>query len=442
MNKITISSNNLISKSNYFSFLLALFPLSFIIGNMAININLILIILSTFFLYKNQIFEIHYFFLDKIIFLFFIFLIFTGIYNDLFFYISNSYPKGINTILKSLFFLKYLMLYLSIRFLIEKKIINLKLFFTVSALSSLFVCFDIFYQFIFGKDIFGLETIYKRKLSGPFGDELIAGGYLQRFSLFSFFLIPIFYREKFAKLTKFIVPFLFIVFFIAIILSGNRMPLILFILSLTLILTFQKQVRKFFLVSTLGFIIVFFSVVNLNSNVKINFINFYNQVTTMTTLIINKDFNDKRAPKYLIEFSTFYDTWKLNKYIGGGIKNFRYYCHVRPNIKKNSNFICNMHPHNYYLEILTETGLIGFLIISLIFLNTFYISFIKKYFYKKSHIKNNTLIVPFIFLFIVEIFPLKSTGSFFTTGNATFLFLLMSITIGLVRTKNLIAKDN
>ena len=28
-------------------------------------------------------------------------------------------------------------------------------------------------------------------------------------------------------------------------------------------------------------------------------------------------------------------------------------------IEKNSNFICNMHPHNYYLEILTETGLVG-----------------------------------------------------------------------------------
>ena len=28
----------------------------------------------------------------------------------------------------------------------------------------------------------------------------------------------------------------------------------------------------------------------------------------------------------------------LNKYIGGGIKNFRYYCHVRPNINKDDKF--------------------------------------------------------------------------------------------------------
>ena len=50
----------------------------------------------------------------------------------------------------------------------------------------------------------------------------------------------------------------------------------------------------------------------------------------------------------------------MNKYVGGGIKNFRYYCHIEKYPKK-CNFICNMHPHNYYLEILTETGVVGFL---------------------------------------------------------------------------------
>ena len=27
-----------------------------------------------------------------------------------------------------------------------------------------------------------------------------------------------------------------------------------------------------------------------------------------------------RAPEYLKQFETFYDTWLINKYIGGGIK--------------------------------------------------------------------------------------------------------------------------
>ena len=53
---------------------------------------------------------------------------------------------------------------------------------------------------IFGKDIFGFETSDSiRKLSGPFGDELIAGGYIQRFSIFTFFLIPFFFNSKNTK---------------------------------------------------------------------------------------------------------------------------------------------------------------------------------------------------------------------------------------------------
>ena len=96
-----------------------------------------------------------------------------------------------------------------------------------------------------------------------------------------------------------------------------------------------------------------------------------------------------------------------------------------------------MHPHNYYLEILTETGLFGFALVVLIFSITLYITFFKKYFLS-SNLQYNKIIVPFIFLFIVEIFPIKSTGSFFTTGNATYLFLLLGILIGLARKYNLI----
>ena len=72
-----------------------------------------------------------------------------------------------------------------------KRIIKLKLFFLSCSIASLFVSFDIFFQFFYGVDILGFQGV-QGKLSGPFGDELIAGGYLQRFSLFSFFTIPIF----------------------------------------------------------------------------------------------------------------------------------------------------------------------------------------------------------------------------------------------------------
>ena len=54
-----------------------------------------------------------------------------------------------------------------------------------------------------------------------------------------------------------------------------------------------------------------------------------------------------------------------------------------------------------------------------------------------SVLKNNHIITPFIFLFLIEIFPIKSTGSFFTTSNATFIFLIIAVIIALARKENL-----
>ena len=429
--------------SNYFNLLLALIPLSFIAGNLVINANIILLIISTLFLFGMDSLKIKYSFVDKLILLFFFLILFTGIINDYYLYYNEGSWRGyFSTTLKSIFFFKYLFLFVILRYLIEKNIIDLKFFFITSTLASLFVCFDIFFQLQYGKDIFGFEGMgAQRKLGGPFGDELIAGGFIQRFSIFSFFLFPIFYKRVPKKIIALSIPFLFVIFLLGIIFSGNRMPLILFLFIVCLIVIFQKQTRKFFLPFVIVLPLIFLLLVNTSPIVKINFEHFYKRVSNMTIILINKDIENKNVPQHLKEFESFYNTWLMNKYIGGGIKNFRYYCHHRPNIPKDSKFICNMHPHNYYLEVLTETGLVGFVVISIIFslilLNTFY----KKYF-TKSHLQNNILIIPFIFLFIAEIFPIKSTGSFFTTGNTTYLFLIISILIGLSYKNNSIENKN
>ena len=111
--------------------------------------------------------------------------------------------------------------------------------------------------------------------------------------------------------------------------------------------------------------------------------------------------------------------WQENFFIGGGINSFHYNC-----IK--SIKACASHPHNYYLEVLSEKGLIGMMLWGVVFLYIIYASIIKKYFLK-SNINQNNLITPFAILFLVEIFPFKTTGSFFTTGNATYIFLIIRI---------------
>ena len=426
------------NKENYISLLLALFPFSFIAGNMIININLALLIISSIILFKLDIFKIKFFLLDKFLISYFFLIILTALVNDYYFFSEKMSWKGyFSTVVKSIFFLKYLLLYLVLRFLTERKVIKFKLFFILCSAAAMFVSLDIFYQFFNGKDILGFVG-QNRKLSGPFGDEFIAGGFIQRYSLFAFFLLPFFFsNHKLNKYNKYFIPILFIIFFSALIMTGNRMPTIVFLFSVTLILIFQKQTRKFLIPFVIIFSLIFSILFKSNITVRNNFLSFYAEISKMTQLVADKDFFNKNSNWYLKEFSSFYHTWLINKYIGGGIKNFRYYCHVRPQIVKDPNFVCNMHPHNYYLEILTETGVIGFTLVIIIFLYILYLSFIKKYFLN-SNLKNNNLIIPFIFIFLAEIFPLKSTGSFFTTGNSTYLFLLIGIIIGLARQQNLI----
>ena len=61
-----------ITKINFLSILIALFPISFIAGNMIININLILLILSALLLFQKKIFQVQYHYIDKLLILFFL----------------------------------------------------------------------------------------------------------------------------------------------------------------------------------------------------------------------------------------------------------------------------------------------------------------------------------------------------------------------------------
>ena len=238
---------------------------------------------------------------------------------------------------------------------------------------------------------------------------------------------------------------MFVIFLSGIVLSGNRMPLLIFIFSIFLLIIFTDQIRKYFLQFMLVFALIFSLFFYFNSNFKSNVQNFSKQLSTMTGLVLEKTFNINNSlnkfkghDAYINDFSTFYETWKLNRLIGGGIKNYRYYCHLRSNKKLiyvNKKMVCNMHPHNYYLEILTETGLVGFILIFTAFIIIFYKIFYQNYLLQRK-IELNDIISPFMVLFFIEIFPIKTTGNIFTTTNSTYLFIILTFVVGLLEFKN------
>ena len=167
------------SKQNILTTVIALIPLSYILGNFALNLNIFFIILSGIFLYKKgERLKLHI--IDKLIIIFFLYIIFTGTWNILeSYYFQKIQNYDFSIIVKSFLFLRYILLYFSIRLIVEKNLINYKALFYSFGFFSLFVSTDIIFQFFYGKDFFGLTSPFVNKLTGPFHTEAIAGGFIQ-----------------------------------------------------------------------------------------------------------------------------------------------------------------------------------------------------------------------------------------------------------------------
>ena len=89
----------------------------------------------------------------------------------------------------------------------------------------LFVIFDVLFQHFFLKDIFGYEinSSHGRRLSGPFGDEKVAGAFIAKL----FFLASL-YIYKINKGIKIILTII-ILSAVTIILSNERSSSIIFL---------------------------------------------------------------------------------------------------------------------------------------------------------------------------------------------------------------------
>ena len=428
---------NLSKKNNYKSLivntLFILFPLSFILGNFFINLNIFLIILFTSIFYSQKLQNINFNLTDKLITLFFIYTFCVLLVNFFDAWFKNDVLSSI-IISKTFFYLRYYFLYISLRVLISQNILSLKWFYFSCIFFSIFVSVDIFIQYYFGENLFGIEPVSRLKYSGVFGEELIAGGYILRFCIFAFFMPVIFNQNKNWK--KFLTLLLLLVIFASsILLSGNRMPLLLFCLFFLFFLIINSNMRKYmiliFIILTTFLSLSYFN----NKNIKLNYDGFVGNVQSLFSVYVSKevswqdDYDIKKTP-YAVEIHCFYFVWKKNPYFGGGIKSYRV-----------NTTGCNTHPHNYFFEILDDLGFFGFLIFLAIIMSIYLNLFSRKNIFSMND-NFNLKILPSFCLFFIEFFPLRVSGSFFSTNNATFVFIILALLISLIQfTEEKVSKE-
>lgn len=448
-----------------------LIPISFILGNTFININIVFILLCCLILFNFQIFKLNLDFIDKIVLILFAYITINGVLNNFLNFNFQAAPDHNIIIKKSFLFLRFLLLYLIIKFLIYKNLINYKFIFLSFGLCSFFVSIDILIQFLTGTDLFGYEST-GRRLGGPFGEEKTAGAFIQRFFIFlpySFILFIKFKNKFHHNLSLFII---LIIILIGAVLSGNRIPFSMLLLTYLALFIFEKSFRKN-LITVFSVLIIGFIFIMMEPNIwRHHYKNFYFETTKIIKYLKNKitvqkiigpnenckniDISDdnadliKECSKYLNvhikEIESGILTWQQNKFFGGGIKSFRFHCNNIDRSKmlyfvsKKGEVNCNNHPHNYYLQLAAELGIVGLLIVLLLFLSIL-IKCTNILQSSKIGFVEKKILVAFLIVFALEIFPLKTTGSFFTTANTTFLFIILSFVVGLINKKNFNYKE-
>ena len=291
---------------------------------------------------------------------------------------------------------------------------------------TLLICFlslviDGYIQFFTGKNILGNELYAGVRVSSFFKEELILGSYLSRLFplLFALFLI-----KKKIKYEHYFIGVLFILIDVLIYISGERAAFAFLNLSTIFIIILINKYQKF------RFIILFISLIiislltYLNGNMRDRMIS--EPVKTMG--FINKnDYgkNSKNLPQKKYIFTPTHDSLirtALKMFIdkpvfGHGPKMFRIKCKEKKyQIGINP---CQTHPHNFYIQLLAETGIVGFGFLFAVFSYIIYVSYrqIKSIILKQKRYLTDYQVCLLAGI-LITVWPISPNGNFFNNWLA------------------------
>ena len=332
--------------------------------------------------------------------------------------------------LASFFYFRYFLLSLTIFYLLKKYVFYFKIFFFSVIISVGIVIFDSFFQQIIGFNLFGYPkegTLARDSLiylTSFFNDEKKLGSYLVRFTPLILSLIY-FYKKKLPFYLEFLILILIgsIVF-----LSSERTAL--FLIFLIYFFYFLIINKKLYFLITIFTIFIFLFNFNPDTRLVNKYISFTLEQTGLKSFLNKEKKNDQIIRYYSEEHEnlsfTAYVIFKNNYMFGSGVKSFYHECEkIKKNKqlkenKRQNKLICSTHPHNTYLQILSEIGVFGFLMIILLFIKVFYKSFKLLMHKKKGRFEKVYFFINLSIL--INILPLIPSGSFFNNWMSLIIF--------------------
>ena len=321
------------------------------------------------------------------------------------------------------FFLRYILFIFAICHNF-KNINYKKKIFIMWSLIVIVLTVDIFFEFTFRKNIFGYSAPDGNRIVSFLRTEMRIGGLILALGLFVVsFWIKSFIKKNTNFFFKTSIYLMSLLVLCGIFLTGERAVSLKALFCFSLLIFLMNFKKKLLIVLFIFFIpvILFYT----SENINIRYKSVYRNLTQNT-----KFYNTLHGAHYDAAISIF----KEYPILGVGIKNFREEC--KKEKYENNKYLktsqrCSTHPHQIYFEILSELGLVGFILIfGFLFVNIFKAISI----YLKD--KNFILLSSILYL-LSSLIPVIPSGSFFSSFNATLFWLNFSIMLSFILNKKI-----
>ena len=388
-------------------FLISTLPISIVVGPSISLLNILLIIITFFINFKLEQIKIEKKFLFYLLVILYVYLIFNS-------FISIDYKEGIY---RNLGFLRFIIIFIAINlfFKISKRQFK---FLNIWSAIILIIIFDSFIEFSFGKNLLGYgDDLYADRVVSFFKDEPIVGAYLLGFN----FIIVGYFFEKFYKQNTKLKLALFLILFIlvgCILITGERSNGIKAIIGLMIFLFLNNKISLKIKMSIFLFSLVFTGLIISNSNyLKVR----YGQQLFSQLFDSNQRDQFIENNLYLKLYKSGFAVFKDYPIFGVGNKNYRVITTKNIETKINEDYVLNTHPHQIYIELLSEHGLVGTIILLSIF---FYLIFKNL---KIIIISRNSIQLGCFTYLIINFLPILPSGSFFNDFSSTLFWINLSI---------------
>lgn len=255
----------------------------------------------------------------------------------------------------SFFYFRFLFFAICFSYLLDHDQNLLKKLFFSFIFSFILLIFDGYFQYFFGYNIIGLKLHEGPRVSSFFGDELILGSYLSRLFPIFFGLTIFLYNNEKKKI--FLISVLFILIEGLIFISGERTAFFYVNLSAIFIIIFINKFKLLRIVTLFFSFLLIIGIIYFNDTAK-------KRVVDLT--LEQMGMSDNAKEKYIFseehqdQYFTALNIFKDKPIFGTGIKKFRTQC--SKDKYSHGYYPCSSHPHNIYIQLLSETGLLGFLI--------------------------------------------------------------------------------